>query len=59
MVSLKKSITLGGTLNVAMVAVRQVLTDLTTGNDPGLVRLDPKSRRSTWSTAAWGNYRGD
>ena len=59
MVSLKKSITLGGTLNVAMVAVRQVLTDLTIGNDPGLVRRDPKSRRSTWSTAAWGNYRED
>ena len=59
MVSLKKPITLGGTLNVAMVAVRQVLTDLTIGNDPGLVRLDPKSRRSTWSTAAWGNYRED
>ena len=56
---MKKPITLGGTLNVAMVAVRQVLTDLTIGNDPGLVRLDPKSRRSTWSTAAWGNYRED
>ena len=56
MVSLKKSMTLGGTRNVAMTAFRQVLAN---ADDPTRYKIDPAGQPATKILRRGGNYWGD
>ena len=56
MVSLKKSMTLGGTRNVAMTAVGQVLAN---ADDPTRYKIDPAGQPATKILRRGGNYWGD